>query len=417
MVLCICICNFNDAWAPPWLLKCLGIQNDQDSRALSADTFDEEPSEDQKYAGLLHVLLENKFLSSLLGFIPLGILSHLCGWSKPAVFVCNFFAVLPLAWLIGKTTEDLAASSSAVVGGLLNATFGNVVEMLLCIAGIRQNQISVVQCTLIGSILSNMLLVLGTTFLWGGCFFKTQRFSGVGASIQSSMMLLSVLSFVLPTTFSILIPASEAVPLISRVVAILLFAMYVQLLVFQIKTHPDLFEGDDDGEEEQADMSPKEAAIALGVFTVITSICTEYLIDAIEGTIESWNVTKEFIGIIILPIIGNAVEHYTAIVVGGRNKMDLSLGVAVGSSCQMALLVTPFTVLVGWFLDRPMTLDFHPFQATVLLLSVVLVANIVKDGTSHWLLGSMLVTAYFTIAMIYFYEKTGLAGNLELDYE
>merc|ERR1712107_100143 len=135
---------------------------------------------------------------------------------------------------------------------------------------------------------------------------------------------------------------------------------------------------------------------------------TEYLITSIQGTVHRWKVSKEFIGIVILPIIGNAAEHYTAIIVAGRDKMDLSLGIAVGSSCQMALLVTPFTVLVGWWCDRPMSLDFHPFQVTVLLCAVLIVANVLQDGSSNWLEGSMLATAYISIATIYYFEDWGL---------
>merc|ERR1712232_493620 len=162
-----------------------------------------------------------------------------------------------------------------------------------------------------------------------------------------------------------------------------------------------------DDDEEQPDMDGPTATVVLAVCTALTACCSEYLIDSIEGAIDSWNVSKEFIGIVVLPIIGNAAEHYTAIIVAGQNKMDLSLGVAVGSSCQMALLVTPFTVLIGWMMNRNMSLNFHAFQVAVLLLAVLIVANVLKDGESNWLEGSMLVTAYVAIAMIYFFEPNG----------
>merc|ERR1719498_2219459 len=151
-------------------------------------------------------------------------------------------------------------------------------------------------------------------------------------------------------------------------------------------------------------MSPKTAIVVLGCCTIFTTYCTEYLINSIEDTIVAWHVSKEFIGIVVLPIIGNAAEHYSAILVAHKNQMDLSLGVAVGSSCQMALLVTPFTVLVGWVLNRDMSLDFHPFQVGVLLCAVLIVANVLQDGSSNWLEGSMLTTAYLSIATIYYFE-------------
>mmetsp|Transcript_131777 Transcript_131777/g.332867 ORF Transcript_131777/g.332867 Transcript_131777/m.332867 type:complete len:433 (+) Transcript_131777:133-1431(+) len=366
------------------------------------------------FAGFLDVVAGNPFLSAFLVVIPFGFLTHFLGMQRWLVFLCNFFAILPMAWLIGKSTEDLATYTGEAAGGMLNATFGNVVEMLLCVAGIRQNQISVVQCTLIGSILSNMLLVMGTSFLWGGYNLapsSKMQYSKVGASAQSTLMLLAVLGITLPTVYSMLMPGQQEILDISRGCSSLLIVVYFQFLVFQLKTHKADFEGEEDGgDDEYPDMTAWTSVVVLATCTVLTAFCSEYLIDAIEGTIEAWHVSKEFIGIIILPIIGNAAEHYTAIVVAGQNKMDLSLGVAVGSSCQMALMVTPFTVLAGWALDKPMSLNFHPFQVTVLFMAVLIVANILRDGESNWLEGSMLVTAYSAIALIYYFETS--SGNL-----
>lgn len=342
--------------------------------------------------------------------IPFGIASHLAGWEKWIVFVCNFFSILPMAWLIGKSTEDLSSTMGDTLGGLLNATFGNVVEMLLCIAGIQQDEFSIVQCTLVGSILSNMLLVMGTAFVYGAIRNPPfQTYSKVGAGAQTSLMLLSVIGIMLPTVYTMLMPGEQALLDVSRGTSVLLFGIYVQFLFFQIATHKDIFEPpDEDGEDDEdgPDMDSITATIVLACCTVLTAICSEYLIGSIEGTIESWDVSKEFIGVIILPIIGNAAEHWTAISMAGANKMNLALGVAVGSSCQMGLLVTPFTVFVGWVLNKPMSLNFHAFQVTVLLLSVLIVANILKDGFSTWLEGSILVTSYTVIAMVYFFEES-----------
>jgi len=146
--------------------------------------------------------------------------------------------------------------------------------------------------------------------------------------------------------------------------------------------------------------------------TVITSFATDYLIEALKGTLSSWNVSQEFVGIILLPIIGNAAEHYTAITVAMRNKMDLSLGVAAGSSCQMALLVTPFTVIVGWILDKEMTLNFHSFQLAVLLFSVLLVSTILNSGRSNWFVGYILLVTYFVVSLIYYFEGSGEDASL-----
>jgi len=303
-------------------------------------------------------------------------------------------------------------------GGLLNATFGNVVEMLLCISGIKNNEITVVQCTLLGSILSNLLLVMGCSFLAGGLFFPIQKYNQAGAAVQTSLLAMSSFAVGLPTIYANILRQEsewEHMVLVSRWTSICLLGLYGAYLVFQLKTHADLFQDEEDeGEEDPPDLSAPTAAVLLGVATVVTSFATDFLIDALKGTLESWNVSQEFVGIILLPIIGNAAEHYTAITVAMRNKMDLSLGVAAGSSCQMALLVTPFTVIVGWIMDKEMTLNFHAFQLAVLLFAVLLVSSILSNGRSNWFEGYILLVTYFVVALVYFFEGTGKDSSLTL---
>lgn len=367
--------------------------------------------------GCINILKNQMVLAGMLIFVPLGYASHFLHMDDPYVFGFNFLAIIPLAWLIGKSTEDVAAAVGQTAGGLLNATFGNVVEMLLCIAGIRNGEIVVVQCTLLGSILSNLLLVLGTAFLVGGVYYKTQAFSQQGAATQCSLMAMAVFAIGLPTIYANILKQDEEwehMVAVSRWSSIFLLVTYCAFLYFQLGTHKALFE-DEEGEEEeeeQPDLTPCTAAVVLGVMTVVTTFQTDFLIASIKGTVESWNVSEEFIGIIMLPIIGNAAEHYTAITVAARNKMDLSLGVAAGSSCQMALLVTPFTVLVGWAFGMDMTLDFHSFQLAVLLLSVFLATTILGNGTSNWLEGVMLLVTYIILALIYFFEGNHKHGGL-----
>jgi len=395
-----------------WNIKPDGVFQGPHHLSSAMEDSEKVQQNGNHYGGICKALSRNVVLSILLIFIPIGIASHWLRWEKWLVFLCNFLAILPMAWLIGKTTEDLSASCGDVLGALLNATFGNVVEMMLCVAGIQQNQIDVVQCTLVGSILSNMLLVMGTSFLWGGYWRHSLKFSEVSACTQSSLLLLSVLGIALPTLHSMLFPSSESITGISRGCAILFFLIYLQYLAFQLRTHVHLFQspsGEGDDEEEEVDLSPRTAAVILAILTVLTSFCSEYLIASIEGTVERFTLSKRFVGIVLLPIIGNAAEHWTAISVAGRGKMDLSLGVAVGSSCQMALFVTPFTVGMGWLMDRDVTLDFRPFQAVVLCLATLIVSNILKDGESNWLEGSMLTCSYLIIAVMYFFESTALS--------
>jgi len=310
----------------------------------------------------------------------------------------------------------VAAKLGDTAGGLLNATFGNVVEMLLCVSGIRNGEISVVQCTLLGSILSNLLLVMGCSFLAGGCLHHYQKYNQAGAATQCSLLTLSVFAIGMPTIYVNILRGEEEwdhMVTVSRWASIFLLITYFCYLVFQLKTHAELFEDEGGEEEEEApDLSPGTASILLFVATVVTSFATDYLIDAIRGTVDSWKVSREFVGIILLPIIGNAAEHYTAITVAMRNKMDLALGVAAGSSCQMGLLVTPFTVLVGWVLDKEMTLNFHAFQLAVLMFSVFLVTSILNTGSSTWLEGYVLLVTYIVVALVYFFEGTSEDASL-----
>mmetsp|Transcript_21526 Transcript_21526/g.54236 ORF Transcript_21526/g.54236 Transcript_21526/m.54236 type:complete len:401 (+) Transcript_21526:387-1589(+) len=372
------------------------------------------PAEDEKASGsrksfwtaCKDVRRENPTLSSLLVFVPCGFYAHFAGLPDWQIFSLTFMGILPLAWLIGKTTEDLASHTNQVLGGLVNATFGNVVEMLLCCAGIIHGEITVVQCTLLGSILSNLLLVMGTSFVYGGIYHKRQFFNQEGAKVQSSLLLVALLTLALPMMYDTLSSedaTSQAEVLsMSRHGSILMLVVYFQYLYFQIISHQELFDGGEDGEEEEVDFGFWSAMSVLGAATIATAFLSDYLIQSIEPAVVSFGTSKEFIGIIILPIIGNAAEHYTAIIMAGKNKMDLSLGVAVGSGCQMMLLVTPLSVLAGWYADKPMSLNFHPFAIAVLLVTILIVNTILANGETNWLEGVMLLNAYIFIAMMYF---------------
>jgi Ca2+:H+ antiporter len=378
----------------------------------TSDVGDGTPSEaaSSDLEKIIELFKEQWMLSAMLLFIPFGIYVGHAGpdaYSRECRFLLNFFSILPMAWLIGKATEDVAAASNSIIGGLVNATFGNIVEMLLCFQGIMQEEYMVVQLTLIGSILSNLLLVMGTAFLYGGYYHDSQTFNSSGAKTHCSLLTLSVLAISLPTVYREVLSEGAGSDLvkISRVESVFLLMTYGQYLVFQLKTHSHLFEeADDDGDEGEA-LSFYTAAGILGICTVLTAMCTDYLIVSIAGNLSSY-LNKIFISVILLPIIGNAAEHYTAIVVAGRNKMDLALGVAVGSSVQMALLVTPATVIFGWMIDKPMDLNFHTFQAIVLVLSVIMTSSILVDGSVTWLHGSLLLTTYLIISTIYFLEST-----------
>ncbi|EZG43644.1 calcium/proton exchanger [Gregarina niphandrodes] len=364
--------------------------------------------------GVLNLLIKFWPISVFFGFIPLGFASRILGWADPLVFATNFLAIVPLAWIMGVATEDCAAAFGTIIGGLMNAWFGNIVEMLLCIAGLRQGELVVVRCTLIGSILSNLLLVAGCSLFVGGLFYKVQEFSAVGASTTTSLLMLGAFCAGMPSMYSVVSGTGFDETLkMSRCVAFFLVVMYAQFMIFQLRTHSFLYtpvtEEEDDDQEEEVSMGPCAAAVVLGVGTVLCSFSSEFLIASIQGTVSSFHISKEFIGIILLPIIGNAAEHYTSVVVAIHNSMDLSLGCAVGSACQMLLFVTPVTVLVGWIVQQPMSLDLHAFEILVLVLAIIIITGILQDGYSNWLEGSILCSAYAVIAVVYFFENPKLS--------
>lgn len=379
------------------------------------DEIGAEPHSDLQ--GLIEIFGGHWILTSMLVVaLPLGFYSSWVGMDAQYVFLFNFVAIVPLAWLIGKATEDVAAKLGESAGGLLNATFGNIVEMLLCVAGIRNGEIVVVQCTLLGSILSNLLLVMGCAFLAGGIIHPVQTYNQAGASTQCSLLSLTVFAIGLPTIYANILKQDEEwehMVIVSRIASVFLLIVYFAYLVFQLKTHASLFQDETSEDDiEQPDLSAPAAAVLLGISTVVTSFATDALIEAIKGTVDTWKVSREFVGIIMLPIIGNAAEHYTAITMAMRNKMDLSLGVAAGSSCQMGLLVTPFTVLVGWAFGVEMSLNFHAFQLGVLLFAVFLVTTILSNGTANWLEGYILLITYLVVSLVYFFEGTGKDSSL-----
>ena len=250
---------------------------------------------------------------------------------------------------------------------------------------------------MLGSILSNILLVLGCCFVAGGIRYHEQAFNSTVASTMSSLMAVASASLIIPATlYAVLSDTHEGtrkdnILVLSHGTAIILLLIYISYLFFQLKTHSDLFEAEnqaEDGEEEEARvLSPWAAAVALIVITVCVAVCAEYLVDSIDSIVETLHISRTFIGLILLPIVGNAAEHVTAVVVAWKNKMDLAIGVAIGSSLQIALFVTPFLVVLGWIMDRAMTLHFETFETVAFFLSALVVTLLIQDGKSNYLEG------------------------------
>lgn len=379
----------------------------------------------------------------LLVFVPLGLLAGILNWSSNAIFWINFLAIVPLASLLAFATEELSEHTGETIGGLLNATFGNAVELIVSIIALKDNQVRIVQASMLGSILSNLLLVLGCCFIAGGITRVQQTFNQTVAQTMSSLMALATASLLIPAAFHASLPTPKknhefpnpnpdssdiAILSLSRGVSIILLILYILYLVFQLKTHKSLFEEQsqeaDDGiittslptdspdgnKSEDEHLSITSALSVLVVATLLVSFCADYLVGSIDDIVESSGLSKTFIGLIIIPIVGNAAEHVTAVIVAMKDKMDLAIGVAVGSSLQIAIFVTPFMVLIGWIIDVPMSLYFSTFETAILFVSVFISNLVILDGESNWLEGAMLVSTYLIIALAFFYYPDSLAA-------
>ncbi|KAH0482779.1 MAG: hypothetical protein KVP17_001974 [Porospora cf. gigantea B] len=367
--------------------------------------------------GLKQIL--SHWLYLLLVFVPIGLASGHLQWGDSITFWTNFIAMVPLAALLGTLTEELAIHTGDLVGGLVNATFGNAVEMIITVQTLRAGLIDVVQGTLLGSILSNLLLVLGMSFFAGGMYHYVQKFNAQGATCSTSLLMLASFAFITPTVASIHNPNPEDILKISRYTALLIAVTYVLFLFFQLYTHLQLFKDEsnetpgrsDSGSfrsfegEEVAAISLWTSIIGLLVVTLMVATQSDQLVGSINGVSQSSGMNQNFIGIILLPIVGNAAEHVTAVTVAIKNKPDLTMGVAVGSSTQIAMFMVPFAVLVGWGMNVPMTLAFSSVSATVLAFSTLIVIGIVQDGESNWLEGVMLIVAYFIVAIVFWFDS------------
>ena len=281
----------------------------------------------------------------------------------------------------------------------------------ISIVALKENEIRIVQSSMLGSILSNILLVLGCCFLVGGYGRLEQKFNVTAASTMSSLMSVAAASLIIPATLYAALRKSntssphdteDQILVLSHGTAIILLVLYVMYLYFQLRSHAKFFdepeaghgEGEGDEEKEEVILGPVAAGIALVVITVGVAVCAEFLVGSIEDVVKKFNISKTFIGLILLPIVGNAAEHVTAIVVAHKDKMDLAIGVAIGSSMQIALLVTPFLVILGWIMGRAMTLHFETFETVVLFVTVIVVNTLIADGKSNYLEGAMLVGTY-----------------------
>jgi len=395
-------------------------------------------------------ILTASWLNLLLVFIPLSWAFNFADKDQHTlVFVFSFLAIIPLAKLLAFATDELSMRVGQTLAGLLNATLGNAVELIVAILALTKCQLAVVQSSLIGSILSNLLLVLGMCFFAGGIKFSEQGFGASATQLNSSLLTISVIAVLLPAAFRFSVTqtsdpnSGDDILKVSHGVALILLFIYASYLFFQLYSHATLY-GDQSGdvikstkyaprekkgkhgerstspttvvspdiengapkEEEDEEVPQLSLYMTIGLLAVVTvfvAVTAEWLVDSIDGLTASGAITKEFVGVILLPIVGNAAEHVTAVSVSVKDKLTLSLGVAVGSSIQIALFVIPFIITLGWILDKPLTMLFDPFESVALFLSVLTVNYVVQDGKSNWLEGMILMCLYVILATTFFF--------------
>lgn len=370
-------------------------------------------------------LLFGSWINVLLIAVPLSLISDLLHWSAAARFVTSFLAIVPLAKLLGDSTEQLSMKLGQTVGGLLNATFGNAVELIVAIAALAQNELRLVQTSLLGSVLSNLLLVLGMSFFASGFYYHESTFQATAAQASSSLLTLACITLILPAAYhasGVEATASSVVQtlledgapdphdsslrgllILSRGTSIILLLTYLGYLYFQLHTHSTLFEAEqaEDEETETASMDQWSAGAWLVVITVITAFCADVLVGSIDETAQQWHIPKRFIGLILLPLVGNAAEHVTSVWMACKGKMELTIGVSVGSSIQIAAGMIPLLVIIAWPLHKNLTLFFANFETIVLFVSVMLVNLLLQDGRTNYMEGVMLMSLYLVIALSY----------------
>ncbi|MFR4163008.1 MAG: calcium/proton exchanger [Paraclostridium sordellii] len=344
-----------------------------------------------------------KILKYLLIFIPISIIGEFMHLPPTVMFVLAALSIIPLAGLMGEATEEISFYTGPKIGGFLNATFGNATELIISFFALKAGLFEVVKASIAGSVIGNILLVLGASMLFGGLKHKNQTFNKKVIEVSSSMLLFAVIGLCIPAIFTHTIDPkllNTRYEGLSIVVAIIMFAIYILSLVFSFFTHKDIYSIDHE-EEGSAKWSLKKSIIILAIATILIAIESEFLVSGVDSITATLGLSEFFVGIILIPIIGNAAEHSTAIVMSMKNKMDVSVEIAVGSSLQIILFVAPVLIFLS-LLFTPMSIVFNQFELVSLIVSVLIVNRVASDGESNWLEGVQLLSVYLIIAAGFF---------------
>lgn len=359
-----------------------------------------------------------KLWYGLLIFVPIAIAAELLDAAPLLIFVVSALAILPLSTILGDATEHLATYAGPTVGGLLNATLGNLAELIIGVIALKAGLIALVKASITGSIIGNLLLVLGAAQVVGGIKYKTQKFSRHLAGMNSVLLIIAAVGLIVPALFHAAHPdpARARTVRMSEFVAVVLIIGYALSLLYSMGTHRAVFAeseeegsrsargaGGEEGEEGEGGWSLTRSIVTLVVVAVAIAFMSELLVGATQESIETLGLSELFVGIVVVPIIGNAAEHSAAILMAARNRMDLAVGISVGSSVQVALLVAPLLVFAGLVFGQPMDLAFTTFEVASVALAVWIGTAIVFDAESNWLEGALLLSVYAILAVAFFF--------------
>ena len=365
---------------------------------------------------LLGISHPSAFIYFLLIFAPIAILLNFVEADHLVLFAVATVALIPLAKLIGESTEHLSSHYGATVGSLLNVTFGNAAEIIIGIVAINAGLLELVKASITGSILGNILLIFGLSIVTAGLKYKEQRFNRENIGLQSSMLFLAIIGLAIPTVLAAtVLPHSNnegKVQLLSDLLAFILLIVYILGIVFTFLTHKHLFVPLSQGEQEKKDESAQEqhqkwsrkkSFVLLAASMVGVAAVSEILVGSVEATAKQFGFGELFVGAVIVGIVGNAAEHSSAIMLARKGKIEVSIGIAAGSGTQIALFVVPILVIVGIAIGQPFTLVFTPFELAAIFLAAIILNLIVHDGKSNWFEGVMLTAVYVIIAIGFFF--------------
>ncbi len=351
----------------------------------------------------------NRYLDCMLVMVPVAFVLHFLHPGPVAMFVVSSLAIIPLAAVLGESTEALSAHTGAAVGGLLNATFGNATELIISIFLLQAGHQEIVKASLSGSIIGNVLLVLGMSALVGGIGREKQTFSRQTATVNSTLLFIVVVALVMPAVYDLVVfgrlkPNGIAVEHLSLWTSAVLIAIYALSLLFSLVTNAARPQVQREQEREVLpEISAKSAIISLAIGTVLVALMSEILVEQIEAAKTRLGVSEIFMGVIVIALIGNAAEHASAVMMARRNRMNLALTIAVGSSSQIALFVAPVLVFIGWAIGKPMSLVFTPLEIVGIALAVLIVEMISGDGETTWFEGAELIAVYLILAVSFYF--------------